>query len=350
MSLDQSSHPFISVVIPCRNEEKYIYGVLRDIYKQDYPKACMEVLVVDGMSDDRTKEEVKKFQLKEPTLQFYENPRKIVPTALNIGIKKAKGEVIVRIDAHCEYPENYLSYLVDNLIQLQADNVGVAMIAHPRNSSLKAAAISEAISSVFGIGDSYHRTGLDQAIEMDSVPFGCYRREVFEKIGYFDEELVRNQDDEFNARLRKAGGKIWLLPDVEIKYYARDSIAKIAKMFYYYGFFKPLVNKKVGSAATLRQFVPPLFLLSNIFILLALIFQFKLGLILAACVWIPYLSLNLFFSFKITLKQGSLLIAPLLSLIFMIIHLSYGYGYLSGWLNFVLFKQRSVISDLPTNR
>src|SRR5690606_36328030 len=135
-------HPFISVIVPCRNEEDYIANVIRDIYGQTYPTELMEVFIIDGESNDATAEIVKSLISEFPGLTLLSNPKKIVPTALNIGIKAAKGEVIVRMDAHCEYPQNYLTYLVENLFAMKADNVGVAMIAHSRSNSLTAVAIA----------------------------------------------------------------------------------------------------------------------------------------------------------------------------------------------------------------
>lgn len=342
--------PQVSVIIPCRNEEQYIEKVIEDLLNQDYPEQKMEILIIDGESEDKTQELILKKVSQHTSVRLLKNPKRIVPAGLNIGIKEAKGEVIVRIDAHCEYPTNYISYLVKNLFELAADNVGVAMIAHPRNNSLKAKAISMAISSPFGIGNSHHRIGITKPIQIDSVPFGCYKSKTFNKIGYFDEELVRNQDDEFNARLGKNGGKIYLLPDIEIKYLARDTISKISKMFFYYGYFKPLVNQKVGSAATIRQFVPPLFVLSSIIAILVGLFSMELSFLLFLMTWIPHNLINLLVSFKLAMKQKNLVFIPILFFIFIAIHYSYGIGYLKGWIRFQLFKKKVNFNDLSTNR
>ncbi len=342
--------PFISVIVPCRNEEAYIKNVVKDIYKQDYPTDLMEVFIIDGESEDETANIVKSLIGEYTNLYFLPNPQKIVPTALNIGIKAAKGDIIIRLDAHCEYPINYFSYLVENLISMNADNVGVAMIAYPRNKSLVAKTIAKAISCPFGIGDSYHRTGLTKAIEIDSVPFGCYKKEVFEKYGLFDEELIRNQDDEFNSRIVSKGGKIWLLPDIEIKYFARDSFSKIFKMFYYYGFFKPLVNKKVGKAATLRQFIPPLFVLGLFGGLIIILFSTLAGISFLSLVLLPYFLLNIYFSFKLSLKERNLKMFFLLLFTFLGIHISYGLGYLKGYFRFKILSKGVGFQDLSTNR
>ena len=310
----------------------------------------MEVFIMDGESDDNTAQIVKSLTAEYPGLTLLSNPKKIVPTALNIGIKASKGEVIVRMDAHCSYPQNYLTYLVENLFAMKADNVGVAMIAHPRNNSITAVAIAEAISCKFGIGDSYHRTGLSKAIEIDSVPFGCYPRSVFEKYGLFDEELIRNQDDEFNSRIVSRGGKICLLPDIEIKYFARDSFSKIFRMFYYYGFFKPLVNKKVGKAATLRQVVPPAFVLSLLVGIVLLAFSKFLGSAFLSLVMIPYMIVNIAFSLKIALKTKRFTLFFVLLFTFLGIHISYGIGYLRGYFRFVIRNKGVGFNDLSTNR
>jgi glycosyltransferase involved in cell wall biosynthesis len=342
--------PFISVIIPCRNEEGYIGTVIRNIQEQDYSSDKMEIIVIDGESDDGTLVEIKELAEGDSRIQILSNPRRIVPTALNLGIKKSRGEIIVRMDAHCEYPSNYISYLVENLQKLNADNVGVAMRAFPRNKSLKAYAISKAISSPFGVGDSHHRTGTTKPVEMDSVPFGCYWRKAFDEIGFFDEELVRNQDDEFNARLGKNGGKIILLPDIEIKYLARDTFRKIARMFYYYGLFKPLVNKKVGSPATIRQFVPPLFLLSLITLVIISIINFQWGLWFGAFTLLPYIFLNLLVSSITAIKSGRAGILFYLFPLFFLIHISYGWGYLRGFVNFIVLNRSNAPKDLATNR
>ena len=342
--------PFISVIIPCRNEEGYIGTVLKNIQEQNYPGDCMEIIVVDGESDDRTLGEIRQIAENDNRIQILSNPGRIVPTALNLGIKNSQGEIIVRMDAHCEYPSNYISYLVENLQKLHADNVGVAMRAFPRNKSLKAFAISKAISSPFGVGNSHHRTGTSKPVEMDSVPFGCYWREVFDKIGFFDEDLVRNQDDEFNARLGKYGGKIVLLPDIEIKYLARDTFRKIARMFYYYGLFKPLVNKKVGAPATIRQFVPPLFLLSLFAFMIISVINLQWGTWFGAITLLPYVLLNLFISFITAVKSRRTGIVFYLLPLFFLIHISYGWGYIRGFVNFIVLNRSNAPKDLATNR
>ena len=224
----------LSVICPIYNEEKYIAKCIDSILNQDYPKNDLEVLFVDGMSTDRTREIVKEYASRYSFIKLIDNPNKIVPPAMNIGIKESKGEIIIRLDAHAEFPSQYFSRLTKALIDLKADNVGGVCITLPTSDDIIPIAIAHVLSSKFGMGNSSFRIGCKDVQEVDTVPFGCWHREIFDKIGYFDEELIRNQDDEFNGRIIKNGGHIYLLPDVEIKYFARDKISKVYKMFYQY--------------------------------------------------------------------------------------------------------------------
>ena len=247
----------LSVICPIYNEERYISQFLDSILQQDYPKEVLEILLVDGMSKDRTREIISVYSRKYPCLRLVDNPQQTVPYAMNNGIKNAKGDIIIRLDAHAEYPSNYFSVLVKKLNELEgAENVGGICITLPCNNTAVAAAIAECLSNKFGMGNSYFRVGAKEVMSVDTVPFGCFRKSLFDKIGLYDTDMIRNQDDELNGRIIKNGGKIYLLPDVEIKYFARDKISKVRKMFYQYGLYKPLGNKKLGSPATIRQFFP----------------------------------------------------------------------------------------------
>lgn len=316
----------ISVICPIYNEEKYIGKCIESIMQQDYPKENMEVLFVDGMSTDRTREIIAEYLPRCPYIRVLDNPQRIVPPALNVGIKAAKGEVIIRLDAHAVYPQNYFSVLERKLQELGADNVGGICRTLPVNDSAVCKAIAIALSSSFGMGNSYFRIGASKEMCVDTVPFGCFRREIFDKIGYFDEELVRNQDDEFNGRIVKNGGKIYLIPSLVIDYYARDTIKKVRKMFYQYGLFKPLVNKKLGSPATLRQFFPLCFV-CGLIVGALLSLCFKAILLLYLGIIGLYILLALTFSFKETKNVKQIVILPW---VFFSIHVSYGWGYLNG--------------------
>ena len=331
----------LSVICPIYNEEKHIAACLNSILRQDFPKEELEVLLVDGMSTDRTREIVQQYTEQYPFIFLLDNPNRIVPTGLNIGIRVAQGDVIIRLDAHAIYPDNYFSVLVDKLFTLNADNVGGLCRTLPAKNTPVCEAIAAALSSPFGMGDSHFRIGTNKEMQVDTVPFGCFRREVFDKIGYFDEELVRNQDDEFNGRIIKYGGHIYLIPSVVIDYYGRDSIGKVAKMFYQYGLFKPLVNKKLGNPATVRQFFPFFFVIGLI-VGFALCFVNTFFRILYFAVLVLYLFLAIYFSVKQfkNIKKILLLIAT-----FATIHVSYGWGYLRGMIKLLLKKSFTAESN-----
>lgn len=316
----------ISIICPIYNEEKYISSCIESILGQDYPKDDLEVLFVDGMSTDKTRSIIRKYIQDYPFIQLLDNPSRVVPPAMNIGIRRALGEIIIRLDAHAIYPPNYFSVLVKQLDALKADNVGGVCQTLPVKKTTICKAIATALSSSFGMGNSYFRVGAREVMQVDTVPFGCFRKELFDKIGYFDEELVRNQDDEFNGRIIKYGGKIFLLPSLVIKYYARDATTKVRKMFYQYGLFKPLVNKKLGSPATIRQFFPLLFVLGLI-LGLGLSFIHPVITYSYISVLLFYILLAFLFGFKDSKDLKQTLILPW---IFFMIHVSYGWGYLTG--------------------
>ncbi len=292
----------------------------------------MEILIVDGMSEDSTREIVEKFVKEYAFIRLLDNPQRIVSCGLNIGIKNAKGEIIMRMDAHNRYAPNYVFKCVKHLQNAEANNVGGLWITLPAEDSDSAKAIAYALSSPFGVGNVYFRIGSKESRFVDTVPFGCYKKEVFEKIGLFEEELVRCQDDEFNYRLRERGGKILLRPEIVSFYYARPSLRKLWKQYFQYGFWKVRVLQKHPKMMMLRHFVPPTFVLGLIVTLtLGIIkseFIYLFGLIVVC-----YICSSLFFSFQIAKKRGwkYLLFLPLT---FSVLHLSYGLGFVVGLVRF----------------
>ena len=254
--------PMISIIVPCRNEERYIESCLDSIVATTYPSDKLEVIVADGQSDDRTREIVARYASRYRWIRIVDNPGRIAPTALNVGIAHARGELIVRMDAHAVYPPDYLSRLVAASDETGADNVGGRLVTLPADGSPMAHGIAIALSHPLGVGNAHFRIGARVRRWVDTVPFGCFRREVFSRVGLFDEELVRNQDDEFNFRLAREGGRVLLDPSIVAFYYARSSLRQVARMYYQYGYFKPLVARKVGRVMTARQLVPPAFVAS----------------------------------------------------------------------------------------
>lgn len=333
---------FVSVICPVYNEEKYIEKCINSILQQDYPKDNLEVLLVDGISKDKTRDIIQEYANTYPFIKLLDNPKQIVPTAMNIGIRAAKGDVIIRLDAHSIYPNNYFSVLVYQLYNLRATNVGGVWNTIPANDSTVCKSIAYATSSSFGMGNALYRIGGSKEIQqVDTVPYGCYTKEIFYEIGFFDEELVRNQDDEFNGRIIKNGGKIFLIPDLVIDYFGRDSIKKTVKMFYQYGLFKPLVNKKLGRPTTIRQFFPLFFLCGIVFGGVFSLFLQPIRIIYLAVLAL-YLLIGVTIGIKKSIQYKDFGIVLVLPFVFLCIHLSYGWGYLIGLFK-VLFKQKFTV-------
>ena len=331
----------VSIICPIFNEEKFIEACIISILEQDYPKEAMEVIFVDGNSTDSSTDIILRYTKQYSFLKLLNNPERIVPYALNKGLAAATGEVIMRLDAHCTYPTNYISELVRYLYQLNADNVGGVWNTQPAKDTPICQAIAFASSHPFGVGGSMHKIGASKIMETDTVPFGCYKREIFEKTGPFDTDLVRNQDDEFNGRLLNLGGKIFLIPQVIINYTARDTLCKMRKMYYQYGLYKPLVNKKLGAPATIRQFFPLVFLLGLIFGGIASIFSPYI-LHLYTTVLLLYLFIGIVVGSMGAIRTHQPLLTLLMPYVFFNIHMSYGIGYLVGIYN-VLGKKTAQV-------
>lgn len=328
----------ISVVCPIYNEEKYIAKCIDSILEQDFPHDDMEVLFVDGMSSDRTREIVLEYTDKYKFIRLLDNPHRTSPYAMNIGIENAAGDTIFRMDAHAQYPDNYLSELYQKLQELpNAENVGGVCETLPCNETNEAYAIAEVLSNSFGMGNSYFRTGISEIRKVDTVPFGCFHKSLFKRIGLYDTDLDRNQDDELNGRIIRNGGSIYIIPAIKIKYFARDKMEKVRKMFYQYGLYKPLVNKKLGAPATLRQFVPVLFLLGIVLGAVACYIwpTFRWIYMALACL---YMLICFYIGIKNAVKHKRPSLAILIPYALFNTHISYGWGYLRGIFK-ILFKQ-----------
>ena len=250
-----SEWPFVSIVIPMRNEAETIGALLDCVLDQDYPATRFEVLVVDGDSSDASTAAVERYAAHDPRVRLLSNPRRIVPTALNIAIRAARGDVICRIDGHTRVARDYVRVGVETLQRTGADNVGGPMQAV--GGGWFGDAVAAATTSRFGIG-SYFHYGTEER-EVDTVYLGMWPRQVFERVGLFDEELVRNQDDEFNYRLRKAGGRVVLTPAMRSWYQNRQSVTGLLRQYYQYGQWKVRVLQKHPRQMSWRHFVPPAF-------------------------------------------------------------------------------------------
>lgn len=328
----------LSVIVPIYNEEKYIAKCLDSILEQDYPKDDMELLLCDGMSKDRTREIIAEYQKKYPWIQLLDNPQRIAPCAMNVGIEAAKGDIIMRLDAHASYENNYFSALVKALDVYGADNVGAVCRTDVLNKNVKTLAIREVLSNKFGVGNSTFRTGINGAQEVETVPFGCWRREVFNKYGMYDTRLVRNQDIELNKRIIRGGGKIVIIPDTFCTYLARETYHALAKNNYSNGLWNILTvyYTKEMRSLSLRHFVPLMFILSLIIPTLVGLFwtpAFCVS-ILALCAYLLALGTV---SVRLAVSKGLNFFYLLAS--FIVLHGSYGWGSLVGILSLPFTKR-----------
>lgn len=328
----------LSVICPIYNEEKYITQFLDSLLQQDYPKDDLEILLVDGMSKDRSREMVAEYTARYPFIQLIDNPEKIVPYAMNRGIEEARGDVIMRLDAHASYQPDYFSVLVKGLKRLGADNVGTVCKTDVLNKTPKTLAIREVLGNKFGVGNSTFRTGIDREQEVETVPFGCWPQEVFEKYGKYDVRLVRNQDIELNKRIIRGGGKIYILPDTYCTYLARETWRALAKNNYGNGKWNILTvyYTKTFSSLSLRHFIPLLFLLSLIVPLLLAFVWWPLALVSAASL-LAYTGLLSAVSLKLAVTKHLNFFYLLIT--FFVLHLSYGWGSLVGILKLPFTKK-----------
>ncbi|MEN0057465.1 MAG: glycosyltransferase family 2 protein [Bdellovibrio sp.] len=322
----------VDIIIPCFNESQFISTMLNSVIQQDYPTDLIKIYVADGMSDDGTRAFLMEYQKKYANLFVIDNPHRATSFALNLALRSSHSEIVIRMDCHAYYPTNYISYLVENLERTGADNVGICLETMPANATGKSQGIAIAISVPIGVGNSMFRTGITQEREVDTVPFGCYWRTVFSRIGYFDEDLTRGQDSEFNSRLLKHGGRIVLLPGPRIRYFARDSFKKLSRMYYQYGLYKPFTNYKSKRFISWRQFVPSAFLVFLTSLLLIGFVKPAILLLLGACI-LFYEMVVFFFVARVAKRMGRATVGVILSAIWSInlLHFAYGFGFLRGF-------------------
>jgi glycosyltransferase involved in cell wall biosynthesis len=230
--------PSVSFVMPVRNEAEFIRECLEAVRAQDFAGELVDIIVVDGMSDDGTLDILAEIGRTEPRLKVIQNPARIVPVAMNLGIRRARADIVIRVDGHAVIPRDYARGCVESLLKEKVECVGGAIDSV--GTSHTGAVIAAAMSSPFGVGGFGFRTaGTDHTpVPVATVPFGAFRREVFARVGFFNEEMVRHQDYEFNYRLRKSGGKILLLPWLRVKYYVRSNLRALWRQYWGYGLWK----------------------------------------------------------------------------------------------------------------
>ena len=320
--------PLVSVVIPCYNEELYISDCISSLLKNDYNN--IEILVVDGGSTDKTLGIIAEIQKENPNLKLLHNNKKRTPISLNIGVSGAKGEFIMIAGAHSKYPSNYISnlmkYFQDNKISL----VGGSLKTEVKNRNSKSLAIKSVLSNRFGVGNSYFRTGVNEPKFVDAVPFGIYRKQVFNDLGLYNEKLTRNHDIELNKRIINSNGKILLDPKSECVYYSRESYKKLSRNNYSNGMWNILtvyITKNLKSLS-LRHFIPFLFIMSLLIpVAIAIVYSITIFYMLSIISFFSYNVLIFTVSLKIKKKEMSLIH---IIFAFYVLHFSYGMGSLVG--------------------
>ncbi|NMC30018.1 MAG: glycosyltransferase family 2 protein [Pelolinea sp.] len=255
----------VSIIVPCYNEESTIQLLLNAILEQDYPMALMEVIIADALSQDQTRKKIEEFARTNPSLsvRVVDNPKRTIPAAINAAAAAARGEYLVRLDAHSVPYPDYISSCIRDLEAGLGQNVGGVWEIKPGTDSTIAKAIAVAAAHPLGVGDALYRYS-GQTGEVDTVPFGSFRRDLFFQIGGFDERLLTNEDYEFNVRIRQAGGKIWFDPKIRCIYFSRKNLEELAKQYWRYGFWKLQMLKRYPATIRWRQALPPLFVLANI--------------------------------------------------------------------------------------
>ena len=252
----------VSVIVPCYNEEAHIGNLLEALTCQTYPLEFLEVIIADGMSTDRTREVIHQFVQNHPQLRLkiVDNPRRIIPAALNVGLTVAQGDYIVRLDAHSIPAADYIDRCVNDLEAGLGDNVGGIWLIRPSRPHWIARAIAIAAAHPLGVGDARYRHGKTPGL-VDTVPFGAFRRELFDQVGGFDETLLTNEDYEFNARLRKEGKRVYLDPAIRSEYIARPTLRGLARQYWRYGYWKFRMLRRYPKTLRWRQALPPVFVL-----------------------------------------------------------------------------------------
>ena len=339
----------VSVVVPCRNEVKTIDSFLSSFLQQDLAEIDWEVLIADGLSDDGTRCKLQMFSKQHSRIRIINNPSRIVPTGLNAAIRAARYDVILRMDVHTQYRSDYIRRSLELLAQTGAASVGGACIA--RGSGYIGRAIAAAFHSGFAVGGArWHQPTYEGPA--DTVHLGCWRRELLEQVGLFDETLVRNQDDELNFRIRRAGGILWQSPEIVAWYSPRSSFSALFRQYFQYGFWRVPVLRKHRVPGAWRQLVPLTFVLVNLAAIASLVLQKGVGSGLGSWLTSSTLIMDLIYAlfslvaaFTVAKKNGWALF-PVLPLVFATYHISYGVGFLLG----IFYFSRKTPVDLRRER
>ena len=326
----------ISFILPIFNEEKTIEETLNSIITQKTSQ-LFEIIIADGISTDKTRNIIAKKKKHFSRIKLINNKKKIVSVGFNLALSISKGDIIIRVDGHSKIDNYFIENCMEVFSQVDADCVGGS--TKHISSTYIGNIIKIAQTSNFGSGGVSFRKNISQGKYVDTLAFGAYKRSVFKKIGGYDEELIRNQDDEFNFRLIQNKGKIWIDPSIKSSYKTRTSIFSFAKQYFQYGFYKVKVIQKRGSISSIRHIVPSVFVLSLLSFIVLKFFNFENSLL--EIVLGLYFTLNFIFSFK-SISKNKYLLVSFISLFFtyFVMHFSYGFGMLIGFIS-SLFKQKS---------
>jgi glycosyltransferase involved in cell wall biosynthesis len=319
--------PKVSIIVPCYNEQSTIRLLLEALCEQTYPRTEMEVIVADGLSTDGTRHEIAAFQNEVPDLsvRVVENEKRSIPAALNRAIEASRGEIIVRMDGHSKPYPDYVANCVTAHQAARADNVGGVWEIRPGAQTWIAKSIAAAASHPLGVGDAFYRH-TKQAAEVDTVPFGSFCRALIERVGLFDETLLTNEDYEFNARIRKSGGKVWLDPSIRSVYFARSTLLELIRQYWRYGFWKWRMLRRYPDTLRWRQALPPLFVLSLVSLLLLSIFiPFAEVLLLSEL--LLYVSIMILAGIHAAFRQQKAYLILGLPLAIFAMHIAWGSGF-----------------------
>jgi succinoglycan biosynthesis protein ExoA len=322
-----SSSAFVTVVMPCRDEEDYIEGCIRSVQAQDWPRDQLEILVADGMSIDATREILERMATKDARIRLIDNPARVQAAGLNECIRRARGEVIVRMDVHAEYASDFVRKCVEVLDRTGADNVGGA--ARPRARTFFQACVAAALASPLGIGGSHYRQAHEEG-DVESIWPGAFRRDVFERVGAFDPGAITNEDAELNQRIVNAGGRVYMSREIVVHYYPRETMSQLARQYFKYGRGRARTLLKHGRFLSWRPAVPFLWLTGEV-------------LLLATSPWHPLGILSLAAyglvtgaeAVRVGRREGMLAI-PVVWAIFPVIHASHGAGFGAGLFRYAL--------------
>jgi succinoglycan biosynthesis protein ExoA len=331
--------PLVSVIIPCRNEEKTVSDLLEGLLQQTFPTDQTEILFSDGMSTDLTRQKITDFQLHHPecSIRILENSHQTIPAALNLAIANARGEYIVRLDAHSLPDPHYLEYCIRDLQAGKAENVGGVWQVKPGADTWIARSIAQAGSHPLGVGDARYRFAT-KADYVETVPFGAYNKELIDRIGGYDETLHANEDYEFNTRITKSGGKIWMNPEIQVDYFARSTFTALAKQYWNYGFWKAVMLQRYPETVRYRQALPPLFVacLAGLLIL-SLIHPFFLHLL--GIMILIYVGILAATSVRIAYQKRYLAFIIGIPIAVCIMHICWGSGFIWSRLKLALKHQ-----------